>query len=276
MVNARMLDRRRQRVQRVGTLVLCLTALLASGWLIVQAGKFSGQLLFSRNPLYTVAHFEISSDGRRIPPALILEFAQLQDGINLFSMNLNEVRGRLEEVSLVHHALVQRVLPDTLKIRITERVAVARLGSDNSRYPLAIDRFGVVLGRKSRAPSLPMITGVDFVMSGPIGKQLRPGRRVTNPAILDAVQVINMCDEDTRLARALVLERIDVSEEDVLWLYLPGEGGDPSQSRKAKVGRGEDMEKLVKDLAATLQYANAIGRNYEDFNFSVRKNQAVQ
>jgi hypothetical protein len=226
MVNARMLDRRRERMQRAGTLFLCVGALLATGWLTVQGGWFFGRLLFSRNPLYTVQHYDVYSDGRRIPAALILEFAELTEGVNLFAVDLRDVRMKLEDVSLFHRALVERIVPDT--------------------------------------------------MSGPLEKRLRPGKHVDDRAILDAITVINLCDSDLELARVLELRRVDVSDDGVLLLILPGDESGNLPWVQATVGRGEKLEHNVRKLAATLHYANATGRLFQEYNFSVQKNQAVQ
>ena len=278
MVNARMLDQRRERVRRWSTVLLCLVALVAAGWLMVQGGRFFGRLMFSRNPLYTIAQLDVRSDGHHIPASLILEFAELQAGMNLFAIDLRDVQSKLEEVSLVYRARVNRALPDTLRIRVTERVAVARLGPDSARYPLAVDRFGVVLGRRSRASSLPMITGASFLMRGPEDKALRPGKVVQDERILDALTVIDLCDSNPRLARLMNLERIDISADDILTLYTAsGKPGDPAV-RESELSRELAFDEQMKKLAATFQYIDATGRVFDEskFNFTVKQNQAIQ
>jgi cell division protein FtsQ len=40
---------------------------------------------------------------------------------NIFAVDMDEVRARVEQIEWVHHATVQRVLPDTVVIRVVER-----------------------------------------------------------------------------------------------------------------------------------------------------------
>ena len=40
---------------------------------------------------------------------------------NIFSVDMDDVRTRVEQIEWVHHATVQRVLPDTVAIRVVER-----------------------------------------------------------------------------------------------------------------------------------------------------------
>ena len=115
-------------------------------------------------------------------------------------------------------------------------------------------------------------------MSGPDDKALRPGKEVTDERILDALEVINLCDSNPHLARLLNLQRIDVAEEDLLTLYTASnKPGDPAV-RQSEISRELEFEEQIKKLAATFQYIEATGRVFEEskFNFTVKENQAIQ
>lgn len=262
MVNARMLEMRRERMHRIGTVLLFVVSLAGAVWVTFQGGKFLGRALFSENDVYAIRTFDIGSDGRRIPASLIQEYAGVAEGMNLFAVSLNDIRSRLEEVSLVQRVDVSRVLPDGLRIWVTERVAIARFDTGPSRFPLAIDRYGYVLGgRGARTPNLPVLVGADAA-------HLRPGNKVEDPAVLDALHVLDICDSDAEFSRIVHIGRIDVGPEDYLELTL-------DQARVVQLGR-EDMLDRLGDLAATLQQSEAKGLAWSQGNFKVKKNQAVR
>ena len=181
--------------------------------------------------------------------------------MNLFAVNLLDIRGRLEGVPLVEAVRAQRVLPDTLKVWVTERVAIARLGPEISAYPLAIDRHGYVLGPSARHPGLPQLTGLPM-------SQLRPGKRAEAPELADALEILDLCDTDPALSRVFHIARIDIADVDILKLYL-------DRDRYVELSRKE-MDKQLRDLAVTLQTQDATGASWTNFNFTVQRNQAVR
>lgn len=66
---------------------------------------------------------------KRVEVHQVLSRAGLPDGANVFSVSLEEVRERVEGLKWVRFATVQRVLPDTIGIKIVERqpVGLARM-----------------------------------------------------------------------------------------------------------------------------------------------------
>lgn len=262
MVNARMLEQRRERMHRMGTFLLFAVSAIGALWVTFQGGKFLGRVLFSENEVYAIRSFDIGSDGRRIPASLIQEYAQVSEGMNLFAVSLGDIRSRLEEVSLVQRADVSRILPDGLRIWVTERVAIARFDTGQSRYPLAVDRYGYVLGgRGARTPNLPVIVGTE-------PSRFRPGNKVEDQAVLDALHVLDVCDSDAEYSRIVHIKKVDVRHDDYLELTL-------DQSRVVQLGRESTIDRLG-DLAATLQQSEAKGLNWRHGNFKVKKNQAIR
>ena len=59
----------------------------------------------------------------------VLAYAELDSGTNVFAADLEEIRNRVEQIRWVRHALVQRVLPDQIIIRVIERepIGLSRL-----------------------------------------------------------------------------------------------------------------------------------------------------
>jgi cell division septal protein FtsQ len=261
MVNARMMEQRRKRMSRLGTILLCLGAFAGLAWLVFQGGRWMGRVLFTENPAYTVRRFDIASDGRRIPAHLIREYASLDEGMNLFAVSLAQVRDQLTQVPLIRRVDVQRILPDTLKIRVTERVAIAGLGPATGSYPLAVDRYGYVMGRRSGPARLPQITGIDI-------QRFRPGVKVDDPSVLDAVEVLDLCDSDPRFAPILQVQAIDVERPNDLVVTL-------DQGRVAELGRENLMSHLIQ-LARTVQYSDDNRLGWTHGNFTVLEHPAIK
>lgn len=81
----------------------------------------------------------------------------------LWQADLDEVRSELEQHAWVHDAEVVRVLPDTLRVMITEREPFA-LARRSTRALMWVDRDGVVLGEHSLFKTeavLPLISGLE-------------------------------------------------------------------------------------------------------------------
>ena len=261
LVNARMLEQRQERMRRVGTVLLCLVAVVGAGWLMAQGGKWVSRALFSQNDFYSIRTFDLRSDGHRIPDALIKEFAQVSEGMNLFAVSLPDIRSRLEGVPLVKSAEVQRMLPDGLRISIVERVAIANLGTDRVQNPKAIDRHGVVLYYGARAPNLPTLTGVD-------PQAYREGSVVNDARVQDALHLLDVCDTDAVYSRIVRIRQVDVSDERTLEVTLDG-------NRKARLARKAMLDRL-QDMAAFAQHAEARGLTWTNGNFTVANNPSVR
>jgi len=208
-----------------------------------------------------VHHIAISSDGRRIPPKFIRDNFKLAEGMNLFAINIRMLRESIESVPRVLRAEVQRVLPDTLKIQVLERVAIARLGPVDSQIHFEMDDQGCILGPSTHPRGIPLISGVDH-------HEFRRGEPLENEGVVLAIKVLDLCNTNKRLSRILQIERIDVSHPDRLVLTMDNE-------RVALLAR-EDVEDRLKDLAVEVQHAEANGHPWKTFNNTVKNNPAVQ
>ena len=77
--------------------------------------------------LHTDPRFDLKkitvSDLKHIEDNEILGRVQLNTGTNtnIFAVNMDDVRTRVEQIEWVHHVTVQRVLPDEIVIRVVER-----------------------------------------------------------------------------------------------------------------------------------------------------------
>jgi cell division septal protein FtsQ len=211
MVSARVSDQKKKIRYKLGAIVLLLVVLAGTAFAVVQGAQRMYEKLFADNERFLIERLDVVSDGK-LRVEHVRQFAHIEEGMNLFAVDLQQVRDSLAAVPLVADVEVRRRLPDTLEVRISERVAIARLGDESTGYPMAMDREGVVLGPGAVSAHLPFISG--FRMAG-----LRPGVQVDHPAVKTALEIVELCDTP-QYSRFLKVARIDVGGTDHLDLRL--------------------------------------------------------
>ena len=94
---------------------LCVLCLIPIGWAAYSAVVF----------LTTDARFEVQklsvSGLKRVEENQVLAKAGFEVGTNAFRVKLDQVRERVEELPWVRYAIVERVLPDKIIIKVVER-----------------------------------------------------------------------------------------------------------------------------------------------------------
>ncbi|MBP7831302.1 MAG: FtsQ-type POTRA domain-containing protein [Kiritimatiellae bacterium] len=247
--------RQRERLYQVGSVVLLLVVVAAALWLGTEGARRLGQALFSANDRFTVRTLDLVSDGK-LQSWHIREYAGLDTGLNLFALDLGKIRRELESVPVVGMVTVTRVLPDTLRVRISERRAVARLGDEAGGQALAVDREGYALGPSSVSARLPVITGYR-------ARGLRPGSRVEDPGIQSALALIDLSDEPL-YSRFVRLRRVDVSDNEELRVEL-------ERGERIRFPR-RDMQPRMERLCEIIKQSADEGRAIASVNMTVDRN----
>ncbi|MEM7147177.1 MAG: FtsQ-type POTRA domain-containing protein [Verrucomicrobiota bacterium] len=155
---------------RVAVMVLAIGATLYSGrWVYKKA--------FLENPDFELTNLSVSTNGT-LTTQQILTVARVREGMNLLTIDLAAVRGRLGEVPQVEKVEVVRQLPDELVITLRERTPVAwlecpQLGtrSWSTTEGYMLDSAGYVLKCSALLPqyrALPVVRAhqVDRIKSG--------------------------------------------------------------------------------------------------------------
>jgi cell division septal protein FtsQ len=183
-----------------------------------------------RNADFAVQHIEVQTDGV-IAPEQLRRWSGVKIGMNLIGLDLAAVKRNLELVSEIDSVSVERVLPRTLKIRVTEREPLAQVNVPRTDAAGAIslsifqlDANGVVimpLNSRARlltepAKQLPVIEGMNLL-------KVWPGRRMESPQVLAALRLITAF-EKSPMAGLVDLRRLDVSAPGVV-MVTTGQGG---------------------------------------------------
>lgn len=237
---------------RRGLVVLFLTAtalLLMFG--VFMGIKYTGSLFFNRNAKFELKIINITSDGR-LSPEFFCERAGLQPGINLFAIDFDLLRKKLEEVPLVESVAIERKLPDTLNIKIIERVAMAQIRWNPRALPFLVDRYGVILPMTRSGQALPLIEGLNL-------KSLRPGDRVDNPGIRQCLDILAAADQ-LRLGSQVAFAGFDTRYPDFVTAVVNGE-------TTTRFPLHSGREKLVR-LVSVLQLSNEQGRRVKTIDLT--------
>jgi cell division protein FtsQ len=200
------------RTQRVIFASCILVTVLAVVGGVTFGTKSALDALFFKNPDYRVKTIEIVSDGN-LTRETILRACNLNEGMNIFSVSLPQVRDNLGGLPQVEDSRVERILPDRLVIKVQERRPVAwvvppetNLASFHFENAYLIDRRGVLLKTKSLAPEyvgLPAISGVKT-------SNYSPGQALDQDEVRAALDLIRINSEI--LQTRFQIRSIDVSK----------------------------------------------------------------
>ena len=228
---------RRERLRwlrSVVALAVTLVALVLVSWL---GGGFALDRLVYENESFAVTEMDYRTDG-------IISENQLQDwggvrkGDNLLSLDLLRIKRNIELTPRVKMVSVERILPDTLQVRVTERVPMAQIwvwqrgGDGPGGYDcvrLQVDESGHVMppiaGRSVVIPeqqaewSLPVIAGIELKTL----RSLAPGRAADLPKLQSALNLIRAYRRSS-LAGEIDLRVVDLSQPRILRVTT-GDGG---------------------------------------------------
>jgi cell division septal protein FtsQ len=210
---------------RLGAVALAVTFGTVFGlYLFWRAGEWALDKFVYENSEFAIRRVDVQTDGV-IAPDQLRRWSGVKPGDNLMALDLVSVKRNLELVSTVGSVSVERVLPGTLRVRVTERQPVAqvdvpRAGAANGIEVTVfqLDAGGYVMQpldpRLCVIPlaqirdQLPVIVGLNVY-------QLQPGQRVESPQVLAALQLIGTFNRSV-MTGLVNLRRIDVSSPGVV------------------------------------------------------------
>jgi len=108
---------------QVLTVFLSGAALLFIGW---RGVDWAVKEFVTENPAFVTKTIDLQTDGVLTTEAL-RRWAGVHIGENLMRFDLTRIKRELELVPLIQSVAVERALPDTLRIRVTERVPMAQV-----------------------------------------------------------------------------------------------------------------------------------------------------
>jgi cell division septal protein FtsQ len=206
---------------QVLTVFLSGAALLFIGW---RGVDWAVKEFVTENPAFVTKTIDLQTDGVLTTEAL-RRWAGVHVGENLMRFDLTRIKRELELVPLIQSVAVERALPDTLRIRVTERVPMAqvpvlrpRTGGGYTPVLHLLDASGHVMLPPDRTmvadpkslqldwlPELRGVNDVDLVL----------GRPVESTQVRAAMKLLSHFERSGMFSRA-DLRRVDVSTPEIL------------------------------------------------------------
>jgi cell division protein FtsQ len=205
-------------------LVLSFTAVAG-----VTAAVYGIQFLLYSPSMLLLKPEQIELNGNRIVTreAVIQQFVHDRNQ-SVLRVPLDARRGQLEQIPWVESARVQRILPNRLRIELTERtpVAFARNGNELA----LIDAYGVILDRpQGEDMRFPIVTGV----SEEVARDQREKRMQTYQEFIKDVDLVRAGSSDR-------VSEIDLSNPKDLRVVMTGlASANDSQAVTIHFGSGE-------------------------------------
>lgn len=196
-------------------------------------GEWTLDQLVYDNKSFAIQQIDVHTDGVISPEQLRL-WTGVRVGQNLLALDLARVKHDLENWPMIKSASVERVMPETLRVRVVEREPLAQVtllqprnggGLEQRIFYLDAEGFmlqpldprqrAVPLGQASE--QLPLIVGLN-------PSDLQPGRRMESGQVQAALKLIGEF-EQSPMAGLVDLKRIDVSMPQVL-VVTTGQGSE--------------------------------------------------
>jgi len=195
-------------------------------------GEFTLDKLVYENKSFAITQVDVQTDGV-ISPEQLRRWSGVRPGQNLLALKLEDVKRDLEMQATIESVSVERILPSTLRLRITEREPVAqasmpvrRAGGGFDTKTFQIDENGYVMTpldpRQRAVPpaqsddQLPLILG--------IRNELQPGRKLESVQVQAALKWIDAFDSSP-MVNLVELKKIDVVSPEVL-IVTTGQGSE--------------------------------------------------
>ena len=219
---------------RMGAIVLgAAFAAIFGLYLAYRTSNWVLNRLVYENKAFAIQELDVQTDGV-ISLDELRRWTGVKPGANLLALDLARVKRDLELVPLVQAVSIERILPRTLRIRITEREPIAQInvprlrqggGVDLAVYQLDADGYVMVpLEPRQRAiplnppgDALPTVCGVN-------SSELQPGRPIGTPQVQAALRLI-LAFEQSPMAGLVDLRRVDVSSPEAL-VVTTGQGSE--------------------------------------------------
>lgn len=214
---------RRRRVQLAVSALFAIAFLTLTIYGLWHGGWWSLQKFIYQNDQLRIREFQVRTDGV-IDPENLRRWAGVTTNDNLFAIDLHRIKRELEMNAMIRQASLERVLPGTLRLRVSERVPLARVrllvsGADGRWQggEFGLDESGHVLRLEPRFVrpetvrlwrSLPELAGI-------AEREIVPGVTITNRSALAALQFLAAFN-GTPMNGIVGVNRIDASEPEII------------------------------------------------------------
>lgn len=221
--------------RRVSLWVLIAAVIITVGVFGVRFALYSPQVL-----LLKTDQIDLSGNHTVARESVVNAFYS-DRGQSVLSIPLDKRRSQIEQIGWVESASVQRILPNRLRVEITERTPIAFLR--NGGEIALIDSHGVILDRPvDLDPHFPIVSGV----SDSLPRDERERRMQTYQELERSLDVVHAGSSD-------LLSEVDLGNPKNIRIVMAGiPGVSAAQAVNIKFGSGDFVSKyrmLVENFA---------------------------
>jgi len=241
--------RRRRRTQSL---------IIATGVLILLIAAFQ----LYRSGLFNVKKIDVA--GSKIVSAVkVMENCAISENTNILTVNTGEVKQRIAKDPWIKEVSVKRVLPQTLRVEIVERVPVALITHGEKFYLIDEEYFIVAERESSEASEVPVITDLPI-------KKAKVGDRIFNKSLENAVNCLKSMEPSLRKTITLA----SASSVDKLYLYNEDNVEILYGEAKQTSGKNEVLNTILKEQGRQVIFIDI--RNYPQSDPVLRRMDLVQ
>jgi len=205
--------------------------------LLITIAVLTGLYFFASSSFFNVTSFEVTGNSYYDDDE-ILTMGNCKTGGNIFwGTGCGDIKARLEKDAYMQKVKVKRILPDKIRIELTERKQTAAVIYDDN-YAI-IDGNSVVLRKSSVEPQIPVIHGLT-ISKLEIGQTIEVEEKVRFRQVMDIIKVMEEYD--------MYFKKIAISESDVKAyvfdnLVCQGSPGDIIEAMEE-----ENLQKVIRSL----------------------------
>lgn len=216
---------RAARARRIAFAAQLLILLAVAGFAIWRGTEWAVNHFIFENDFFAVRTLDVQTDGA-IDVEQLKQWVNIRRAENLLALDLARVKRDLELCPWIRAATVERWLPGTVRIRVSERKPLAQIrafhhradGGGYEQINFQLDETGFVMlplveslpGRRRdlEGAELPIIAGLPESV-------LRVGKQAEAPQLQAALKLIQVF-QDSAMSAEMDLRQVDLSRPQVL------------------------------------------------------------
>lgn len=212
---------RNRAARRVGTVFFSVGGTLLALLIFWRGGEWVLHNVIFDDHSYALRRIEVHTDGG-LTSEEIQRRAGLKLGQNLFALDLARMKHDLERVPMIRSVTLERVLPGTLRLRVTERLPIAEAQVARPRpdgtlefTSFRLDAEGMVIpALEARVrpgetpPAFPLLLGLDPA-------EIVPGQKVRSGPAQAALRLVAAFEASAMVGRD-DLQRVEVVSPEIL------------------------------------------------------------
>ena len=208
--------------------------------LIVLIGLISGSITFAlTSPIFNIKDIKVE-ENNKIPSETIISLSTLQIEENIFKFYNKTIENNIKENPYVEKVSIHRKLPNTVEIKVTERVA--QYAVDYMGQYAYINTQGYILEIAQTNNNMPIIQGATTKED-----EFKPGKRLCDEdlnRLEDTIQIMSVMKESGLNEE---VTSIDISNKNEYIIYLADE------KKKIHIGDTSNLSNKILYVQAIIE-----------------------